>query len=209
MARGILQLLGTHLRASSIDSSGRVHRHRISRLLLLPDRLPHLQVDLPAPNFWRINGARRFVLAGLSVTDAHKLSVSLQSGLGPPRRSFGVSVVPRDGRERSTMEGANERMKAAYTRYGPPDVLELWAIQKDSSPARAKSSFRYVPSPGQVGQAIYRKPRLRELRFRPANAIFRIARLQTSKDIHEKPGLEDRSPNLLILDNANLISTLT
>jgi hypothetical protein len=32
-------------------------------------------------------------------------------------------------------------MKAAYTRYGPPDVLELWAIQKDSSPTRAKFGF--------------------------------------------------------------------
>jgi hypothetical protein len=51
----------------------------------LPDRLPHLHVDLPAPDFGCIDGVGRFVLAGLSVADAHKLSVPLQSGLGPAR----------------------------------------------------------------------------------------------------------------------------
>ena len=65
------------------------------------------------------------LLAGLSVADAHKLSVAPQSGLGPARRSFGVPVVPRDGRQCSTMEAAGKRMKAAYTRYGAPDVVEV------------------------------------------------------------------------------------
>jgi hypothetical protein len=69
------------------------------------DRLPHLRGDLPAPIFGRIDGVGRFVLAGLSVTDAHNTAVSLRAGLGHAGRSFGVSVVPRDGRERSTMEG--------------------------------------------------------------------------------------------------------
>jgi hypothetical protein len=55
--------------------------------------------------FGRIDGVGRFVLAGLSVTDAHNTAVSLRAGLGHAGRSFGVSVVPRDGRERSTMEG--------------------------------------------------------------------------------------------------------
>ena len=58
------------------------------------------------------------------------LSVSLQSGLRPPRGRFGVAVAPRDGRERSTMEGAGQRMKAAYTRYGPPDVVEVNDLDK-------------------------------------------------------------------------------
>ena len=48
-------------------------------------RLPPLPVNLPASNSGRADGIRWFGLAGLSVTDAHTLSVPLQSGLGPPR----------------------------------------------------------------------------------------------------------------------------
>ena len=40
------------------------------------------------------------------------------------KRTAGISG-DSDGRERSTMEGAGQRMKAAYTRYGPPDVVEV------------------------------------------------------------------------------------
>ena len=87
-------------------------------------------VDLPASNVGRVDGIGRFGLAGLSVADAHKLSIPLQSGLGAPRRRFGVPLAPRDGRECSTMEGAGERMKAAYTRYGPPDVVEVSDLDK-------------------------------------------------------------------------------
>jgi hypothetical protein len=75
-------------------------------------------------------GDRGSVLADLSVTAARKLSVPLQSGLRPPRGRIRVPVAPRDGPERSTMEGAGQRsrgkrMKAAFTRYGPPDVIEV------------------------------------------------------------------------------------
>jgi len=48
-------------------------------------------------------------LAFLSPTLTNYLP--LQSGLGPARRRFGVPVVPRDGRQRSTMEAAGERLK--------------------------------------------------------------------------------------------------
>ncbi len=47
-----------------------------------------------------------------------------------------MPVAPRDRRERSTMEGAGQRrggtpMKAAvYTRYGPPDVVQITDVEK-------------------------------------------------------------------------------
>ena len=40
------------------------------------------------------------------------------------------SLADREGCERSTMEGAGQRMKAAYTRYGPPDVVEVNDLDK-------------------------------------------------------------------------------
>jgi NADPH:quinone reductase-like Zn-dependent oxidoreductase len=39
-------------------------------------------------------------------------------------------MAHREGCERSTMEGAAQRMKAAYTRYGPPDVVEVNDLDK-------------------------------------------------------------------------------
>jgi len=87
-------------------------------MLLPPDRLPHFQVDLSAPNSGRADGVCRSCLADLSVTAARKLSVPLQSGLRFPRGRIADAVAPRDRRERSTMEGAGQRsMKAAV--YGP------------------------------------------------------------------------------------------
>ena len=77
--------------------------------LLPPDRLPHFQVGLPASNSGRADGVCRFRLADLSVTAARKLSVSLQSGPRLPRGTIALPVAPRDGRERSTMEGAGQR----------------------------------------------------------------------------------------------------
>jgi hypothetical protein len=56
------------LEASSIAASRREHRHRISRILLPPDRLPDFQVDLFASNSGCADGDRRFGLADLSVT---------------------------------------------------------------------------------------------------------------------------------------------
>jgi hypothetical protein len=66
-------------------ASRREHRPWISRILLDPDRLPDFQVDLPASDSERADGDRGVVLADLSVTAARKLSVTLQSGLRPPR----------------------------------------------------------------------------------------------------------------------------
>src|SRR5271157_694887 len=98
-------------------ASWRQHRHSNSRILLPPDRLPHFQVDLFASNSGRADGVCRFGLANLSVTAARKLSVPLQSGLRPPRGTIADAVAPRDGRERSTMEGAGQRrMKATVYR---------------------------------------------------------------------------------------------
>jgi hypothetical protein len=44
-----------------------------------------------------------------SVTAAPEPSVPLQSGLRHPRARIGNAVAPRDGRKRSTMEGAGQR----------------------------------------------------------------------------------------------------
>jgi hypothetical protein len=75
---------------------------------LPPDRLPHFQVDVSASNSERADGNRGFGLADLSVTAARKLSVPLQSGPRHPRARIGNAVVPRDGRERTTMEAAGQ-----------------------------------------------------------------------------------------------------
>src|SRR5229473_1030374 len=50
-----------------------------------------------------------FGLGDLSLTAARKLSVPLQSGPRHPRARIGNAVAARDGRERSTMEGAGQR----------------------------------------------------------------------------------------------------
>jgi|ERR1700736_2228668 hypothetical protein len=105
-------------------ASGREHRHSICRIQLLPDRLPHFQVDLSASNSGRADGVWRFGLADLYLTAARKLSVPLQSGPGHPRTRIGDAVAPRDGREPSTMEGAGQRsMKADI--YGLQGTCEL------------------------------------------------------------------------------------
>src|SRR6266571_4858542 len=92
-----------------MESSGRGHHRGIWRILLPPDRLPHFQVDLSATNSGRADGVCRFGLGDLSVTAARRLSVPVQSGPRPPRARIGNAVAPRDGRERSTMEGAGQR----------------------------------------------------------------------------------------------------
>jgi hypothetical protein len=50
-----------------------------------------------------------------------KPSVPLQSVLRPPRRSIGDAVAPRNGRERSTMEGTGQRSAgfAIAARHAP------------------------------------------------------------------------------------------
>ena len=105
-------------------ASGRRRRYGIARILLAPDRLFDFQIDVSASNSGRADGDRGLVLADLPVTAARKLSVSLQSGLRPHRGRIGDAVAPRDGGERSTMEGPGQRsgglhphMKAAdYSR---------------------------------------------------------------------------------------------
>jgi hypothetical protein len=103
-------------------------RYSSSRILLPADRIPHLQIDLPAPDPGRADGVCRCWLAHLSVTNARKLSVPLQSGLRHPRGTIADAMAPRDGRERSTMEGAGWRstetpMKAAMTQGADLRIL--------------------------------------------------------------------------------------
>jgi hypothetical protein len=88
------------------------------------------QVDLSAPNSGRADGVGRSCLADLSVTAARKLSVALQSGLGPPRGSTADAVAPRDGRQRSTMEGAVAGQRSG----GTASVVRHWMPGVYSSP---------------------------------------------------------------------------
>jgi hypothetical protein len=96
----------------------------ICRVQLPADRLPHFQVNLSASNSGRADGVWRFGLADLYITGARKLSVPLQSLLRHPRARIGDAVAPRDGRERSTMEGAGQRSGAVaiIARYSPDSV---------------------------------------------------------------------------------------
>jgi hypothetical protein len=109
---------------------------RIFRSLLPPDRLPHLQVGLPAPNSGRVDGVCRFGLADLSVAAARKLSVPLYCGPRLPRGTIADAMAARDGRERSTMEGTGQRsMKAAvYRRSGTAGLY--WETGSDSHELR-------------------------------------------------------------------------
>ena len=122
----------------AVNRTGRQHMLRIFRSLLPPDRLPHLQVGLPTPNSGRVDGVCRFGLADLSVAAARKLSVPLYCCPRLPRGTIADAMAARDGRERSTMEGTGQRregtpMKAAvYTRYGPPDVVQITDAGKPS-----------------------------------------------------------------------------
>ena len=72
--------------------------------LLLADRLPYLQVDLPASYSGRAHGISRFGLAGFSVPEPPTLSIALHRGPRHRRRSIADAVAHRNGRERSTME---------------------------------------------------------------------------------------------------------
>jgi hypothetical protein len=79
------------------------------RLLLPPDRLPDFQVDLPASNSGRADGVCRLGLDDFSVAADGRPSIPLQSGRRHPWGRIGDAVAPRDGGERSTMEGAGQR----------------------------------------------------------------------------------------------------
>jgi hypothetical protein len=57
-----------------------------------------------------MTGVGRFGLAGLSVTAARKVSVRLHRDSWHPRGRIADAMAPREGRERSTMEGAAQRM---------------------------------------------------------------------------------------------------
>ena len=76
-ARGVRQSRGTHLGGPSMATGWRRRRHGISRTLLLPDRIPHFQVDLPASNSGCGDDDCGFELADLSINAARKLSVPL------------------------------------------------------------------------------------------------------------------------------------
>jgi hypothetical protein len=81
----------------------------ILRILLPPDRVSHLQVDLPAANTGRTDDVGRSGLVDLSVTAAGKLSVALHFGRRLHRGIIALPVAPGDGRERSTMDGDGRR----------------------------------------------------------------------------------------------------
>ena len=78
--------------------------------------------------------ARPFGLADLSLKPARKLSVPLQSGLRPPRRRIGIPLAPRDGRERSTMEGAgrrNDLTEKMITDRWPGQLGQILLVRND------------------------------------------------------------------------------
>src|SRR4029077_14900596 len=82
---------GAGVNVSRTGWTGRGHLLCILRILLPPDRLPHLQVDLPPSNSGRADGNRRFRLADLSGPAARTLSVSLHYG---PRPSLAPLALP-------------------------------------------------------------------------------------------------------------------
>jgi len=113
----------------------------VLRTLVRPDRLPHFQIDLPASSSGSAVGDQWFGLADRSVTAARRASVlPLHRWRVSPRGNTVAAMAPGSRCERSTMEGAGERrggtpMKAAvYTRYGPPDVVQISGLEKPVPP---------------------------------------------------------------------------
>jgi hypothetical protein len=88
----------------------------------------------------RADGHRGFVLADLDVTGTRKLSVPLRSGLRPPRGRIGDAVAPRDGRERSTMEGAGQRSRGT-----PINARCLFQIRPTGCCPKITDVFESVP----------------------------------------------------------------
>src|SRR5207302_9156807 len=97
--------------AGSAPSQGEQPRCRnrlsIFRLLCTPDRLPNCQVHLPAANSGPVVDTWRFGLAELPVSAAHIRSVPIHCGPRTRRRISSNHVAPREGRERTTVEGAS------------------------------------------------------------------------------------------------------
>jgi Domain of unknown function (DUF4386) len=95
----------------------------ILRILVHPDRLPHFQVRLPASNSGSVGDDQCFGLGDLSVPAARISFVPVHRCRLRPRGNTTGAMAHREGRERSTMEGAGPRsgdahMKAAiYSRY--------------------------------------------------------------------------------------------
>src|SRR5580658_3072172 len=123
--------MNTGFRGPNIPFRSLQHRPGFLRYMVRFDRLPYFQVDLPASNSGSAIGDWRSGICDLSVPAARKLSVRpLHSCRRRPRGNTTGAMAHREGCERSTMEGAGQRMKAAYTRYGPPDVVEVNDLDK-------------------------------------------------------------------------------
>src|ERR1700694_367747 len=84
--------------------------YSILRIMVRPDRLPHLQVHLPSSNSGSAVGDQWFGFCDLSVPTARILSVpALHRCRLRPRGNTTGAMAHRDGCERSTMEGAGQR----------------------------------------------------------------------------------------------------
>src|ERR1700692_2634777 len=135
---------------SRTEHSGQQHLRGIFRSLLPPDRVPHFQVGLPPSKSGCADGVRRFGLADLSVAAVRKPSVSLQSGSGLSRGTIADAVALREGRERSTMEGAsrgNWGRSLLIISLGQ-DSRRSWQLQLSTARDHRASMSNLLPFPG-------------------------------------------------------------
>ncbi len=113
----------------------------------------NIEVDLPASNSGSAVSDQWLGFCDLSVPAARILSVpALHRRRLRPRGNTTGAMAHRDGCERSTMAGAGQRrsgsrMKAAiYSRYGPPDVVQIADVEKPVPPQCVQSCTGFFVS---------------------------------------------------------------
>jgi len=157
-ARCVPQPRGTNVWGSSMESSGCGHAGGIRRTLLLFDRLSRFQVDLSASNSGRADGGRRFGLGDLPFTTVRRPSVAVQLGRRRFRTRISNGVASREGRRRSTMEGAGRgRFMGQFPEVGKAPIVRIIRLVSTSRLLRSDLSPNDRPIGLDAASVVRRK----------------------------------------------------
>jgi len=116
--RGRLQSRGIRYGSSGVETSGG-GQSCLLRSVLPPARIPHLQVNVPAPVLGCAADICRGELADLPVAATRKTDVSLQSDTRPHRGRGAYRLAARGGRKRHAVERASLRWSPCRVVKGP------------------------------------------------------------------------------------------
>ena len=116
----------------------------ISRILCVPERLPHYQVHLPNADPGRVVSSCRFGLADLPVTNAWIPCIPLRCSLRPPWGSIADPVAPRVRRERTTMEGAGQRSEGMANLTHHAHMISIILVRSKEHEHRCNDETDYT-----------------------------------------------------------------